>query len=158
YFDTETGDVAQYYNQSSASTGLRVKETQEPNLILGYHHEWGPGSHTLFLGGRFDDTLQLHDDAPQLLFLQTAVVPPFIGPTNISLRNPVLFDLGYRSELTAYSGELQHIWQTPQQTLVIGGRFQGGTTETSTELAQFGTSVTNQHVDADLNRLSVYGY
>jgi outer membrane receptor protein involved in Fe transport/Flp pilus assembly protein TadD len=157
YFDTETGDVAQYYKQSSASTGLRVKETQEPNLILGYHHEWGPGSHTLFLGGRFDDTLQLHDDTPKLLFLQTAV-SPFSGLTNTSLRNPALFDLGYRSELEAYSAELQHIWQTPRQTLVIGGRYQVGWTDTSTELAQFGTSVTNQHVDADLNRLSFYGY
>ena len=52
YFDSQSGDLAQYYNQTNASRTLRVSETQDPNILLGYHHEWGPGSHTLLLANR----------------------------------------------------------------------------------------------------------
>ncbi|HXJ75469.1 MAG TPA: TonB-dependent receptor, partial [Candidatus Dormibacteraeota bacterium] len=157
YFDTDTGDLAQYYDQDSASRTLRVSETQEPNLWLGYHHEWGPGSHTLFLAGRFDDTLELADSAPSVLFLQTAV-SPLSGNTNVSLRNPALLGLHYHSDLEAYSAELQQIWQTPGQTLIVGGRYQAGWSDTSTHLTQFVTSITNQQVDTTLERISIYGY
>jgi len=157
YFDTDTGDLSQYYDQNSASRTLRVSETQKPNVWLGYHHEWGPGSHTLFLGGRFDDTLTLADSAPSLLFLQTAV-SPLSGNTNVSLRNPALLSLDYRSELEAYSAELQHIWQTPSQTLIVGARYQAGWNDTSSDLDQFVTTITNQQVETTLERISLYGY
>ena len=48
----EAGDVRQLYDQSSGSPALRTKETQVPNLYAGYHHEWSPGVHTLFLAAR----------------------------------------------------------------------------------------------------------
>src|SRR5262249_31623195 len=54
YYDAESGDIAQYYDQAKASGTLRVKEHQEPNLFLGYHHEWAPGIHTLLLLSRLD--------------------------------------------------------------------------------------------------------
>ena len=43
--------MAQYENQASANPGLRVTETPEPNVFIGYHREWAPGSHTLLLAG-----------------------------------------------------------------------------------------------------------
>ncbi len=58
YYDASAGDLAQYYDPNSARSGLRTRETQEPLLLLGYHHEWAPGAHTLLVAGRFDDTLK----------------------------------------------------------------------------------------------------
>ena len=162
YFDAESGDVAQYYDQSMASTTVRVTEKQEPNILAGYHHEWSPGSHTLFLAGRFDDTLTVQNTAPKPLFLQT-FVSPFTGETNVSLSSPQLFALDYRSELVAYSTELQHFWQLPSHTPIVGVRYQIGWSETSSELARqlspplMGERI-DQDVDTDLNRVSVYAY
>jgi predicted Zn-dependent protease len=158
WFDYESGDVAQYYNQNSAGRGLRVKERQEPNLLLGYHHEWSPGNHTLFLASRFDDTLDLEDSAPALLFYRT-FVSPFSGLTNRSLQNPALFSLDYRSELEAYSAEVQQIWQTPEQTLVAGARYQAGWSDTDSTLdRQLTGVVADQSVDTSLDRFSAYAY
>src|SRR5262249_41575558 len=70
YFHQESGDVAQYYNQASANTGLQVTEKQEPNLFIGYHREWTPGSHTLLLAGRIQDTLELDNPDAQPLFMR----------------------------------------------------------------------------------------
>jgi tetratricopeptide (TPR) repeat protein len=64
YFNSRSGDVAQYYYQTNASKTLDVEERQEPNVVLGYHREWSPGNHTLVLAGRFDDTLELNDSIP----------------------------------------------------------------------------------------------
>lgn len=157
YFETETGDLAQYYNQGSASATARAKETQEPNLVVGYHREWSPASHTLLLFARFDDTLELNDSAPTLLYLQTAqqFFPPFATTTN--LQNPPLFTRDYERELTAYSAELQHIWTVDELSLVGGARFQTASADTREELNQLSNQVFADN-DTDLERKSVYGY
>ena len=36
-------------------------------MLAGYHHQWGPGSHTLFLAGRLQDTLSLTNPAHQTI-------------------------------------------------------------------------------------------
>jgi len=158
-FHVKSGDLAQYYNQSQASQTLMVKEKQEPSLLFGYHHEWSPGSHTLFLGGRFDDVLNLDDSDPFLLFHQV-FVNPFTGVTTDQLvRHPALFSLQYRSELVAYSAELQHIWQTPVNTLIVGARYQNGTADNSSVLERSLQGVlTNQNFKTDLDRLAFYAY
>src|SRR6266851_3477442 len=111
YFDANSGDVAQYYDQHAQITNathpslsLRVTEKQEPNLLIGYHREWAPGSHTLFLAARFDDTLTLRDSDPALLWLERVSNPL---ATNVFVRNPMFFSLNLRRELEAYSAELQ---------------------------------------------------
>ncbi len=171
YFDAESGDVAQYYYQHhnvpgvpSFSPGLRASETQEPNLLLGYHREWAPGSHTLFLASRFDDTLTLKDSAAAVLYLQSAI-SPFSGLTNISLRTaPFVSRLDYQSELVAYSAELQQIWQTASHTLVAGGRYQTASPEASSDLGRqtpldpAPVTIVSQDFDTSLERVSVYGY
>src|SRR5262249_22701973 len=40
YFNSDSGDVAQYYYQTNADHTFRAKERQEPNLLAGYHREW----------------------------------------------------------------------------------------------------------------------
>jgi Flp pilus assembly protein TadD len=158
YFNDESGDVAQYFDQNSASRTLRVTEKQEPNLLAGYHREWSPGNHTLFLFARFDDTLTLDDSDPSLLFLRT-FISPISGNTSISVQNPSLFSLGYQSDLTVYSGELQQIRQTAANTFIAGARYQVGTADTSSELdRQLTGVVTDQNVNSDLDRVSVYAY
>src|SRR5205814_2335764 len=107
-----------------------------PNILLGYHREWGPGSHTLFLASRFDDTLLLNDPSFKALYLQNEVTPGFPplfpGQTNVTVGNPAdPITLSYRSELAAYSVELQQIYQTHAHTLIGGARYQTARPETS---------------------------
>ncbi|MBI2924743.1 MAG: FecR domain-containing protein [Verrucomicrobia bacterium] len=153
YYDGESGDIAQYYDQRRASTGLRVTERQEPNLFLGYHHEWAPGIHTLFLAGRLDDTLTVDDPGAVPLFLRQ------VKGAVTRVITPPLFALNYRSEFEAYTTELQQIWQMPAHTVIVGGRYQVGWNDTASTLSRPLTgTVTDQDIHTDLERLSVYGY
>ena len=168
YFKSDSGDVAQYYNNSgstnfpgvpSPSGTLQVTEKQEPNLLVGYHREWAPGSHTLFLFSRIDDTLDITDSNPSLLWLRTAV-SPFSGATNISLRNPSFYTQDYQSKLTAYSTELQQIWENHQFTFIAGGRYQWADAHTTDDVSRnlgLPVQVLGDN-NTDLSRASVYGY
>jgi Flp pilus assembly protein TadD len=154
YYRSDSGDVSQYYDEASASRSLRVEERQEPNLFLGYHREWRPGVHTLALAGRLDDTIEITDADPRLLFVRYGAVS---GDINL-IMNPIGFDIAYRSELEAYTAELQQIYELGNHTLIAGARYQAGFSETDTEINRITGSVTNQHTETDLNRVSVYVY
>ena len=52
--DVNSGDVNEYYNKKAASLSLRVDEPNNPSAYFGYHHDWSPGSHTLFFGAYLD--------------------------------------------------------------------------------------------------------
>ena len=159
-FEQHSGDLSQYYNQSQASTTEQVTERQTPNLLVGYHHEWAPGIHTLLLGTRFSDILSVDDTAPQLLFLRTQV-NLFTGTTNTSVINPPFYSLAYTRELTAYSAELEQIWETGRQTLVLGGRLQDARFNAYSELDRnfvVSTPITAQNFAPNLHRYSLYAY
>ncbi len=141
----KSGDLAQYYDQAGASPVQRVKETQPANVFVGYHHEWGPGSHTLLLAGRLDDEFE------------------FRGRTRINnlTRNPSgqvtggfgsLYGVKYDSDFTAYTAELQQIWERGPHTIIAGGRYQNGRNDTTA------TAPAQQKFDTDLEHGSVYGY
>ena len=154
YYRAESGDVSQYYDEASASRSLRVEERQEPNVFLGYHREWRPGVHTLALAGRLDDTLELTDADPRLLFVRYG-----LGGGGINgVINPIGFDIAYRSELEAYTAELQQIYELGKHTLIGGARYQAGSSDTDTELNPIIGSPINQHIETDLDRISVYAY
>jgi tetratricopeptide (TPR) repeat protein len=157
YMDMKSGDVAQYYDQASASSTVRVEETQEPSIVAGWHHEWSPENHTLILVARFDDTLTIADTDPNLLWLRnSAFLPP---PTNVVV-GPAFFSRDYESQLTAYSAELQHIWQGDQLSLIGGARYQTATADTTDDVQRnLGTPIQILQVnETDLSRASVYGY
>lgn len=118
YYDYEAGDAAQYYDQSAASRTQRIKENQEPLLFAGYNREWSPGNNTLLMVGRFDDTLRRTDSNGQV----AKVVRTPVAITRRFETNPSEID--YRSELTGYSVDLQHIWDVTRHSMVAGGRFQ----------------------------------
>ncbi len=163
YSNRETGDVAQYYDNygrvsatPSPSMSQRIKETQEPILFAGYHHEWAPGVHTLFLAGRLDDTLKRTESDTPYLVLNRDTSGNLAGAPSIRKDGTAL---DYRSEFVGYSTELQQIWQQPRQTLILGGRFQTGESDTSATLTgrPAGTAAQTDF-ETGQERLSFYGY
>jgi Tfp pilus assembly protein PilF len=175
YYDSEFGDVAQYYNHYGRLTNSvapsrtqRLKERQEPNLFVGYHHEWTPGVHTLLLAGRLDDTLRRDDpNIPIRVFSRTANgqvtrVNDYYQPV---VRRPI--DLDFRTKLQAYSVDAQQIFEQGDQTVIVGGRVQAGDSDTYSRLArapnlEFPLFLQNldvaQRNTTDLRRYSGYGY
>ncbi|MCI0348974.1 MAG: TonB-dependent receptor [Acidobacteriales bacterium] len=155
YYDSERGDILQYYNQTNARPTQRVTEKQEPLVFAGYHREWRPGVHTLFLASRLNDTLNFSETDPILVFLRRSVITGDV----ISVESPPGFDVSYESELEAYTAELQQIWEHGSHRIIAGGRYQLGWNDTATEMnRQLTGTVTNQNTETDLSRASVYAY
>ena len=46
YQDYHSGDNFQHYDPAEAHSNFTYDEFQEPIALVGYHREWGPGSHT----------------------------------------------------------------------------------------------------------------
>ncbi len=160
YSDYESGDVAQYYDQATASTTQRVEETQEPLLFVGYHREWHPGSHTLFLASRFDDTLNRTDPAAVISTLSKNGAGAVTGVT------PLIFDLDYQRELEGYSAELQHLLKSGSHSFIVGSRYQWADVDTDSSLFRspvafppiFATPPAFQSESQTLDRFSTYAY
>ncbi len=146
------------YDQGGPNLKLRTRETQEPTLALGYHREWAPGSHTLLLGGRFDDTYQVADP-------QAYIIIKGVSAGNLLGVRPVNIEQFSRTRLELYTAEAQQIWQTPLQSAVIGGRFQSGNfriqnanVNPSDLVGIFSEQGTFQDIRVGFERWSVYGY
>jgi tetratricopeptide (TPR) repeat protein len=151
FSDINSGDLRQYYDQNEASKTLRVREYQDPNAFIGWHHEWSPGVHTLFLGGRLEDTLKLNDpDSRAIITTKSAATGDII---RVDQRHST-FD--YDSALDAYSAELQQIFQSDKHILVFGGRYQSGEIDTHSMVIR--DLVNNQAAMLHLSRASAYAY
>jgi Tfp pilus assembly protein PilF len=153
------GDLFQYYDQSQANPAVRTKETQEPTAGLGYHHEWGPGVHTLVYATRLQDTFTLNNPTQPTL---VAFIP--VPPTLVSVQNLTMNEQ-YKNELGIYSGEMQQIWEQAAHTTVLGGRIQYGHFRTdnfqdnpSTLPFLFDAPAAQQNVTSLFKRFSFYGY
>ena len=168
YYQAESGDVRQFYDQAQADQSLRAKETQEPMLLAGYHHQWSPGIDTLLLAGWIEGTFQYHTATgqPTLLLQQDAA-----GQVIAAL--PAKIGQDYRTEPSLYTVELQQMVQRAPHTFIVGGRFQGGDFETHNQNTITDGMVVNpagfpipaswfptnaQHVTPDFDRVSLYGY
>ncbi len=155
-YESTFGDTAQYYNQYGTVPGVKPvpsptfqgKEWQQPDAFIGYHHEWGPGVHTLFLGGYLNDTLQYSDPNAVSLVAVNGGLQPTVLPT------------AYHRDFSAYTAELQQIFQTPLNTLVVGGRYQEGwmRTTASEENGQAGSTFSQPDYGTTLDRYVAYGY
>lgn len=158
YQDYESGDNFQYYDDRAARPAFYYNETQTPMLLGGWHHEWAPGVHTLFLGGRLVNDQQLGDtNAVQLL----AVVNPqgYFNP----LGSP--FDVQYRSDFEIYTAELNQIIQGDRHTDIFGVRYQEGTIDAYTKFYNpppgFETMFelpSESWTENNFHRLSLYAY
>jgi len=145
-FRSESGDLAQYYNQNSANLTLtqRVHERQDPNVFVGWHREWAPGVHTLFLGGYLQDNLDFSGS-----FLLYNLLRP-AGPVVAGFQSR--YGANYETDFHAGSGEVQQIWQNDRHAVIVGGRFQGGEVESTVR------EPAAQKFDNNLIRASGYAY
>jgi hypothetical protein len=163
--ELQTGDPFQYYNyntpKSSTQTGydptLEEYEVQDPNVLVGYHRDWGTGNHTLFLYRSLQDHFSSSDQNYFAPVLQPNVLPPFNpfgGASTINLQRT--------TELNSF--ELQHLYQSEQQSVIVGARYQNESMQTAntmavTPLTMF--SLPQPYLPGEtshFNRLSAYGY
>ena len=160
-YKAEAGDVANHFDPAEATPGFHVDEKQEPTLYAGWHHTWAPGSHTLLLFGRLDDNLSLTNPQPNVIFLLQSA-GTVTGVQTMNFLQP--FRLNYASDFTLYSAELQQVWETERQSLVVGGRWQSGDVDTHSKLSQdpigpgFLVFSNNQTISTRLQRGNAYGY
>lgn len=115
----QQGDLNEYYNQSSASPDFRFYEKQDPNVYVGYHHEWAPGIHTLFLASR-----QVADEPGT-----TTNTEQYIGVYYNNAYDAVR-DFSNAEDVwlstVQYSTELQQIWEMADHTTILGARYEWG--------------------------------
>lgn len=178
YQDVRQGDLLQYYDQGNAARGLDFRELQQPAIILaGYHREWAPGLHTLLLAGRLADEIffsQRNTNDDINAFLQSGILPN-VSRSLILLHNSrgeltdvliLPLDLDYHNTFTTYTGELNQIWETDNNTLIFGARFQSGEFHTSDRLdnppafsvAFFNVPPAAHDFNTSLERQSYYVY
>lgn len=160
-YDGSGGDLRQYYYQTNADLGLRTHETQDPIVLAGYHHQWGPGSHTLLLAGRLEDTYEVQDaQSPILAFSQRVPGGPIRGVTGTTANQD------YSSTTTIYTAELQQIVEQNENCFIGGVRYQDGTFDTQNNLSHAQdfsllprpAYALDQSYDEHFQRLSAYGY
>jgi Flp pilus assembly protein TadD len=163
-YEAENGDTFQYYNPGMANLNVYEKEMQNPNISVGFNHEWSPGVHTLFLATRLDDTFSLTNSAgPTLLTFHPAfapAVPVLTAVWGLTMRE------NYTNWLTIYSAELQQIWEQADHTTVVGARMEYGHFETANlqdtpstlgAIFPLGT-IAQQDFTSFFRRTSFYGY
>jgi outer membrane receptor protein involved in Fe transport/Flp pilus assembly protein TadD len=167
WYDAGSGDLAQYYFQTNASPTARVDESQKPILNIGYHHEWSPGVHTLFLFGRLEDEVTFTNTIqPILMVSKDDLDGDGIPEIDAMIGNTM--HQHYENKLVIYSGELQQIWEEPDHNTIVGGRIQYGDFDTVNKqnlpgfLASFfpspPTNAADQNISTTFRRYSVYGY
>jgi len=156
YQDYHSGDNFQYYDPTNAHRTFSFDETQAPIVVGGYHREWAPGVHTLFLGGRLINEQKIRDRAASLPVLST----------NANLEVLMDFepaDVRFENDIEIYTGELNQILQTERMTTILGGRFQAGDFErqnhivTRSEFTNYFPTI-DTRVEDDFQRISFYAY
>lgn len=155
------GDVGQRYDQTMVLPRARTLDAQEPVLLAGYHREWSPGHHTLFLGARLGDEFGVRNSAAGLVPIERDQSGNITGLAPRGSLNEI-----YKSKLTIYSAELQQIMEQPGHSTVVGGRYQGGEFDTSVDHNRFVSPLffsdlqyeAHQRISADFERISFYGY
>jgi outer membrane receptor protein involved in Fe transport len=163
-YEADSGDLAQYYNQDLASPTYRLNEKQEPNVSLGYHHEWSPGVHTLFFAARLNDTTSVTNSAQPTWFVD-------LPDNNNGLPDAVdamTTMEKFHSNLEIYSGELQQIWEGPFHNTIVGARLQYGHFHTTVlqdnpypfaaDFPNPPTPAAQQDITSLFKRISFYGY
>lgn len=159
YQDYDSGDNFQYYDPGAARPAFHYSETQAPLFLAGWHHEWAPGIHTLFLGGRLVNE-QCVRDTNTMQLIAVVNPPGFLDPTNV-----VPFNVDYESQFEIYSVELNQIVQRENHTDIFGARYQDGNIEAHnvfdhppSGLEPLFVLPSVSRVDGRVRRLSAYAY
>jgi tetratricopeptide (TPR) repeat protein len=158
--ELQTGDPFQYYYFNTPKTAttpgydpaLEEYEVQDPNILLGYHRDWGTGNQTLFLYRNLQDHTSSIDGlytAPVLIF---GVPAPGDGLSTDNLRRT--------TELNSF--ELQHIYQDERQNVIVGARYQNESMQSANTI--FPAILAPPplpfipNVNTEFERFSTYGY
>lgn len=160
-YDAKGGDLHQDYDQASANPSVRFHEQQEPVLNFGYHHEWGPGVHTLFLASWLNDTFSFTNALQPTLVLFTP------GGILTSVHG-ITMHADFQGTADILSTELQQIWERPAYATIVGVRIQGGSLDLQ-NLENLPSALGAvfpdppapalvQEITGDFRRFSVYGY
>ncbi len=116
----EGGDPSRYRDPAEASPGFQFEETQIPYTHLGWHREWGPGSHTLALASYLEDELEItHPSSPLYRLRMRSGEPREIGMEDF-------FNRHLESRFRLGSIELQQIHETERHGVIVGARYQRG--------------------------------
>lgn len=163
--ELQTGDPFQYYNDNTPASmtvrgydpTLEEYEEQDPNILFGYHRDWGTGNNTLFLFRTLQDHFSSSDYnflAPVLELTTPAAFNPFAAQSIVNLQRT--------TELNSL--ELQHEYQNEMNTVIVGARYQTEDMQTRNTMAvtpfnQF--SLFQPYVPTEtshFDRFSTYGY
>jgi len=160
--DYHSGDNFQYYNPNDASPNFNFDEDQSPIAVAGFHHEWQPGVHTLFLGGRLENDQRFADRAATrnvLIIDDQRPVPSVIDSAKVG------FDFRQQTQLEVYTAEVQQIVENERHAFLVGGRWQGGQFDTESRLwnpgpspYSFPTPAADTRTSDDFERTSAYAY
>ncbi len=134
---------------------LREQEIQDPNVLLGYHRDWGTGNNTVILYRNLQDRFT-STDGQYLAPLVSASAPPFLQsyPGTSSLART----------LNLNSIEAQHIYQSDWQTVIVGARYQHEGMDSSSSMDELVNAIPPQalptlaQVHGDFERASAYAY
>ena len=188
--DLRSGDVFQRYDPrevsvvpvegkvdgvpNRAALTFHAHEEQDPGmLLLGWHHEWSPGQHTLLLLGRLANEYSVRSEQAgvPLVYRDVTQFFPLDYPNQVGVTIPrdrayyeglepfkgraplfhyggLNLDFDFRADFVTYSAELQHLATLGPMTLVAGARYQSGEYETRARL----TNPNNNNSPDDLPR------
>lgn len=161
YQDYESGDNFQHYDPAWASRRLRVVEKQKPIVLTAWHREWAPGSHTTVLGGLLQSEAATRGEAVVL-----DVITNIPGPGVFDLQTGRLATNFSATDFTAYSTELNQVWQGERTTTVVGLRALAGNVGSRNTLdGGASTNVANYYglpvptlLEESFWRTGIYGY
>lgn len=161
----EAEDLAQRYNPDQSVDGARTREEQQPNMLVGWNHEWNEAHRTLLLAGRVDDSL-VHTNfrGPVFLVAESDGSPDTFDATDLTQQ--------YRNRVVVNSLEMQHLFSKAPFQTIAGLRFQtiqsrvrnqhtifsGNASGLEDNFGNPGTVITNQLVEVASLRISPYLY
>lgn len=128
YYDANQGDLTPYYNPADADPNLHFTERQQPLLLVGYHHEWAPGIHTLMLAGRLQDTVTQTTTNGGTFYEDWQ-------DGRMSYLTPAIYSQNYENRQEIYTAELQQILTYGEHSMVLGSRYQTGEFHTQSSLS-----------------------
>jgi len=176
--ELKTGDVFEHYyyntpeNPAETKPGfignplydptLREHEIQDPNVLAGYHRDWGNGNHSLVLYRGLQDYFTSSDS------LYGAPLVNSAAPLFLSLYPGALSTVRQNEQSTTElnSIEAQHVYQSDRQSMILGGRFQSENVTTANQMIDIEGGAppvvapvsSVPHVQSDFERVSFYGY
>ncbi len=157
---SRTGDVTPYYDNTDANPTLRTQDAVGPTVVAGWHHEWSPQSHTLFLAAYLHSDLTVNDPGGN-----SATVALQTNLTGIVSVLPIFFMQAYLGQLDIFSGEIQQIFQSERHTIIAGVMFQSGTFHTQNFQDNpdrlgflFGSLPVQENVSSGFDRVKGYLY